>query len=427
MSKNNPFQPKKTPRLNDRRQGDRTSFLIRKKRDIFPKDPCGDLDTNAIIDLQIGKGRGRQDGAVILYDPVQQKNYLSQYARYERSLKLYPDSIIREGNELVYQFCSSDSSTGYWEVRVGANATFLELTNPVLYIICPRPFQLTEFTEVLTDGSFILWEQLQGRIAIISPTTGEGSLDPLISIIGTPSEDEPPILIKGDADGDPGITDTLLIYTRPTSDYEGLGAGIARPVVDPCFYPTIDFAPISPPGAFCYDGRPLEVTLTAPNCDGDFAIKYELLSNTTGGYLVVETTTPENPFLTVSGDIYYKIRTTFKFDCRLYSSTSSTFFFLTNSPDSGLVFADEEFESKVAAAVSFASLEKVDLRLKLVNDNNPDDYEKVAAVVSFASLEKVDLRLKLVNDNNPDDYEKVAAAVSFASLEKIDIGGIIIG
>ncbi len=222
----------KPRRVKDLRTGDSTSFYIPKQK--FPdlELPC-DLHISTQYNKK-GSKKGRKQGTTVLYDANQLYNYGSPSQRYDRSIQLFPSQIKQDGDNTIYAFCSSDSATGFWEVTVGGKDLFLEFSLNNLVIICPRPFQIGDFVEVETNANSIKWTQLQGRTTIISPAEGEGSLSPTISIIGSRTPTDPPILLIAEAEGNPGIFEFLSIDTtirerqpRPT----GWGAIADNPLL----------------------------------------------------------------------------------------------------------------------------------------------------------------------------------------------------
>lgn len=167
---------------------------------------------------QIFGGMGRTQGDVVTYEASQYFNYKVAWSRFEKARHLSP-SYVHKISERKYKigYCTSGSPSRFWEVEVNfGNGTYVTLSNPNLTILCPRPFSVTEFSQIDTDADSLVWEQLQGRITIVSPISGDGSLDPTISIIGNRTPTDPPILIKVSLADDPNIFDILAIDTTLT-------------------------------------------------------------------------------------------------------------------------------------------------------------------------------------------------------------------
>ena len=177
-----------------------------------------DDDMNINMNGQIFGGPGRNQGDVVTYEASQYFNYKVAWSRFSKARILVPGYVNQiSKNKYKVGYCSSNSPTRFWEVDVSfGNGTFINLSNPNLTILCPRPFSATEFSQVNTDADSLIWEQIQGRITIINPSSGDGSLDPTMSIIGSRTPLDPPILIKVSLPDDPDIFDILAIDTTLT-------------------------------------------------------------------------------------------------------------------------------------------------------------------------------------------------------------------
>jgi len=297
------------PKLSQIREGVRASFYLRPDPNIFPKEPCEIHISTKLPNLDIIGKPGRSLGDTVLYDAAQQVNYLSISDRYERSLSIFPDNIIERDGKTIYLFCSSQSPTGYWEVEVGAGSTFLEFTNPILTIICPRPVTLQDLTEVLTDGTSIRWTQTQGRLTIVSPAIGEGSLNPDIFIIGNRTPADPPILLLAELEDNPEIFDFLIIRTTITEIIDGVAGmeGAIAPNAGPNYTIPCLFTPLpnTPNTAFCWDSGTIEITWNPPP-DNLWITEYRLQQNIGGVYQTIATITGERR-ATVELGTYYRI------------------------------------------------------------------------------------------------------------------------
>ena len=341
----NKSKPKPPPKLADIRQGDRTSFLIRPDKSLYPQDPCDNIHINANPDLRImGKG-GREFGDIVLYDPVQKLNYLSQSDRYERSLNLLPNNVETKDGKTIYYFCSSNSPTGFWEVTVGGTGTFLRFTVPTLTIICPRPFSLQDLTGVETDGTSIRWVQTQGRLTIVSPSSGDGSLNPDIFIIGGRTPFDPPILLEAELEDNPTIFDILAIRTTLTEVFDGL-SGMEAIAIDngPLFVIPCLFTPLpgTPNTVYLWESGSIEITWSPPQYSR-WVVEYRLQQNVGGVYQTVAVI-PINAErrVTIARGIYYRILTIFNTLGAEYSATKSCPIYL--SVDSRYVFASDRVD-----------------------------------------------------------------------------------
>ena len=306
------FLPSKVSQLKSLRRTDRVSFYIRPKKAKFAST-CNTFQIRSTPDLNILGKRGRQQGATILYDPIQAKNYLSISARYERSLDLQPDKIEKKNDGSVcYFFCSDGSPTGFWEVCTQGSTATIKFTPPTLNIICPRPFKLEDLIDIETTATFITWQQSQGRTAIISPLTGDGSLNPTISIIGQRSPYDPPILIFGEADGDPTVFDVLAINTTIREIFDSYEGGIGNARLSPCkSVPCrLRILPQAPNTAVCIGGSSLNVSWFPPTCSPKWVEAYRVEENSGGTWQVVASGSTPTTF-NLQQNTHYRILTLF--------------------------------------------------------------------------------------------------------------------
>lgn len=334
FSKTNPKPP---PKLSQIRQSDRASFYLRPEKNIFPKDPCGDIGVGDIPNLDIIGKPGREFGETVLYDPVQRQNYLSQADRYERSLDLLPSNIVSKDGKTIYYFCSGLSPTGFWEVTVGGGGTFLRFGTPILTIICPRPLRLQDLTTIETDGTSIKWTQTQGRLTIVSPSSGDGSLDPSIFIIGNRTPLDPPILLLAELEDNPSIFDFLLINTTIREIIDGVSGSeaIAPPNAGPSYQIPCFVSPVpttSPNTAFCWDSNTTDITWDRPS-DYLWVTEYQLQRNFDGVYTTIQTipATAERR-ATVALGAYYRILAINNVLGGGYAATESCRFFFPATP-----------------------------------------------------------------------------------------------
>jgi hypothetical protein len=322
-------KPKKIKDVSELRQTDKVSFYL-KSNIKLPQDPCDSVHINDIPNLNIIGKPGRQTGSSVDYDPVQQKNYLSISARYDRSLWLSPSKIERRGNKTVYLFCSSGSPTGFWEVVVEGGGTYIRFLPNVLTIICPRPFRLQELVQVETDGDSFIWTQLQGRDTIVFPSDGtEGSLNPIISVIGIRTAVDPPVLLNAELADNPEAFAILAIRTTIAEIIEGVaGAGEVAPNGEPelkipC---RLTPAPAIPGSASQWNDGDLEVTWGLPGTHLPWVSEYWLQENATGNYQTVRASTI--PLASVQKGRYYRVLTIFNpLSSGFFASESCRFYF----------------------------------------------------------------------------------------------------
>ena len=339
-------KPSKIKSLQQLRESDRTSFYLPPKTDLAPHDPCGNIHINDNPDLMIlGKG-GRQVGDLVLYDPIQEKNYLSQFSRYEDSIRLLPSDIFEQDNKTYYRFCSSDSPNGFWQVEVGGGGTYISFTPPVLTIICPRPFSLADLVKLTTDGTSIKWTQQQGRTTIISPITGDGSLNPTIAIIGVRSPLDPPILLLAELEDNSSIFTYLAIRTTVTEVVDGQ-SGMESPLIidggPDLTIPCNSFAPIlrSSGTAFVWSSGTIDITWSPPPSNQAWIDSYLFQQDIDGVYETITTVSKSDRRATVSLGGYYRIVAVFNILGRGYSFTESCHISFPNFPPYLVLACDE--------------------------------------------------------------------------------------
>jgi hypothetical protein len=224
------FDQKPDPILKNK-TGDLLSFTIKSQKTVIPENLC-EVHIEDISDLSIIKKKGRQTDTNVFYSLDNVYNYQSQSQRYDKAvgIGILPATIRKEGNRTCYLFCSSTAEGGFYEVCVDeGDLTIKFLTNP-LVIVCPRPFQLNDLSFLETNAQWVKFTQLQGRETIISPNDGSaGTLNPFISIIGSRTPQDPPILILAEAEGSSTVIDILAIDTTITERIVNIsGVGDAR-------------------------------------------------------------------------------------------------------------------------------------------------------------------------------------------------------
>lgn len=294
-----------------KREDGNTSFYI-KKQDFNIKEPCGIQEIHSNIDLNIIKNRGRDFGTVVLYGLNQLYNYYADFQRFNSSLSIIPSGIIEKDGVICYQFCSSESPLGYWEVCSSSDiSSYLYFDNPILYIICPRPFFLEDLTSLISDAEEVNWIQIQGRYTIISPNSGEGSLNPEIFIIGARSPIDPPIILIAEAADNNLIFDSLIIHTT-LIDFISIGA------YSGFFYNNnskdfqvnskIIFGPRIPNQAIYLDSDTSFYIYFYPPLYKNLIKRYWILENTSGSYIKFHEIDAKDPLRFLAKiERYYKI------------------------------------------------------------------------------------------------------------------------
>jgi len=362
-------------KLGNLRESNRVSFYLRPRSNPFPKEPCGffEIDNN-LPNLDLLNKPGREPGTVVLYDPIQQDNYRRLQPRYEKALSLRPTEVKTENNKIIYQFCSSDSPVGFWRVEVGGGGTFLRFGTPILTIICPKPFQLQDLTTVETDGTAIEWTQLQGRETIISPNSGDGSLNPFVSIIGARDPLDPPILLQAVLEDNTLISDTLVIQTTATDHWDGFsGSEVVSKDSDPCRSVPCQIIPLprQPNTALCWQSGSIDVTWLLPSCYQDWFIESRVQQNTGGTYqdIAIVPATGTRRF-SLTRDEYYRILSIHNVLNAGYSVNQSCRFYYPLGSTHDFVFADDEWDGFSGSEV--VQITQYNLGVKTVK---PDDDE----------------------------------------------------
>jgi hypothetical protein len=424
---------KKPEDFKDARQSNRFSFRVPKREPDLTRldDRCGFEDIHTDTDLL--HSQGRQSGDTPEYDPVQIQNYKSQAMRYESALGLTIDKTYKNAQgKTVWAFCSKSSPTGFWEVAI-AGGTYVKIPNPILLIICPRPFQPSDLGGAVQSDGGVVWTQLQGRITSVSPASGEGALNPFINIYGVPGAYDPPIQLLVSLEDDPLIFDILQITTTPTSDNYGIGFCSLGNGVDPCnTVQTVTPAPRSPDGGYVYDGSPLLVTWNLPTCNQDSLIAMVWQQNVSGEYQAIATYSPASQrLITIQANTYYTIRDDFSvLGLRQYSATSNYFYFNYNPNETNVlkkgqtVFADTT-QNGIAIALGGSSYAKYEL--KVVSLQPTDTYSSGLAI-ALGGGNYVKYDLKSVSLQPTDTYfSGLAIALGGNSYTKYQLGGVIIG
>jgi hypothetical protein len=229
-----PDLPKK---VFDLKSGDLVSFKISAPElpPIF-NDVC-EIHIEDNVDLSIIKKKGRKAGTGVFYKLDNIYNYQSQSQRYDRAINLgvLPASIKSESGKTCYLFCSPSAIGGFYEVCVDEKDLFISFTVNPLIIVCPRPFNLSDLSELDTNAEWVKFTQLQGRETLIFPNDGSAeTLNPIISIIGNRTPKDPPILILAEAEGSSTIIDILAIDTTITDRINAV-SGIDYSRINPAY------------------------------------------------------------------------------------------------------------------------------------------------------------------------------------------------
>lgn len=418
---------KKQPKIDEYRQSHRWSFRAPDPEPDSTKldDACGFEDIHT--DQNLLDKRGRKDGELVLYDPVQEQNYFSQAARYEAALGLEIHSIGKnEAGKKVYRFCSKRSPTGFWEVSI-SGATFVRIINPILNIICPRPFKLGDVKSAIeTDDETLEWEQLQGRATVISPDSGAGSIDPTFAILPAARDPlEPPILIRVNLAGDPSVGDTLVIRTTATSTVFGIGSNLLDWGQDPCrSVQQVFLLPAAVSQAIAYDNMaPLWVGWLNPTCGADDITGFTWQQNTTGQYVDVQQFTATEPkrFFLQPGT-RYRILTS-RINQNIPNSIDSPRFQFDVSPNSKLILADEK--QRISSAMIEARHEIRPYTLKRL-----DGAEQYRTGISSAMIEgRHEIKpYTTIRLENTEQYKTGISSTMIETRYAVTVGGgIVIG
>lgn len=426
----NAGKPDSPKRINDFRQGNSFSFKVSQRDFDVPENVCEHITEINTKPIDLISPTGRKSGELVLYDPAQQENYTSQAVRYQKSLKLSISGIQKRGDKTIYLFCSPNSPTGFWEVEVGGTGTYVRFLEPLLTIICPRPFKISEVGGLETDADSLAWAQLQGRATIISPPAGDGSLDPTIAILGVRNPLDPPILIQTEIPGT-DLFDILLIDTTATDRYDAIGqsqvngGGNANPCrAVPCevyFVPDI--------GAIAYEWNlfeSVEVTWNLPICNLEALEQTIWQINTTGNYVDVQTF----PILAerriiIDPNVTYRIKSQFNFKGVQSESVSCSFRLDRNLDpifDRKIFFADDPYKN-LSQTFCNSSFETTPFTLQTLT--NLDAYNNLSQTFCSSNFETTPFALQTIT--NLDAYNNLSQVYLDSSYHTDSLGGVIIG
>lgn len=409
----------KANRIDDYRPGRRFSFRVPGDKP-RPDTDCGDIN---IPDYRRNNTNvGRPDGYAVLYSGTQLENYRKQYPRFEAALNLIPDSKVdREGGGSTYLFCSKRSATGYWQVEVIPFArTYFINAGPPLQILCPVPFHVTQ---VQSDGESFTWTQLTGRSAFVDPAN---SIDPILHILDDVRSSEP-IRFRIAVEADPTVNDELVIYTTPTSDYDGLSYDvvIAAPDADPNRRVSV-LRPGAPLPQYLQRGYVVNpvgtymFTWDLPAADVGFLTETIWQRNTTGAYLDVQRFPKvSDRIFTASLNTHYRILSVYNVYGNDSVIDSQRFYFTQGNR---VVAADDSLDG-----LSYTGLRSqiTSLPLGRVVRSVEDQLDGLSYTGLKGSVTSLPLSRKLLQP-----VADIMNGISFvglkATIEKFNLGGVII-
>lgn len=426
-------KPQEPDKISNIRQTGRFSFRVPKSKDDLTNlgDRCGFKDINPSSDL-LHSG-GRQPGDLPLYDPAQIENYASQNMRYESALNLTIDRTYKsDDGKTVWQFCSQNSPTGFWDVTT-TGGTYVKIPNPLLLIVCPRPFQPSDLGGAVQSDGTVTWSQLQGRLTNVSPSSGDGALNPFINIYGTPGVYDPPIQLLVSLEDDPSIFDIFQITTTPTSTDYGIGFCSLGVGVDPCnTVQAIAVAPRSADGGYVYEGSAIIATWNLPTCNQSSLTAMVWLQNIAGNYQAIASFLPSsNRLITIQPNTYYMIRDDFNvLGLRTYSATSQYFYFLYNPGETDplkkgqTIFCDST-QNGIALAQGSSSYTRYDIKGIALQ---PVDAYSAGIAIAQGGNSYTRYDIKGIALQPVDAYSTgIAIAQGGTSYLKYNLGGVVIG
>ena len=308
-----------------------------------------------------------------LYSPEQIHNYKSQYARFERGLKLVASKIEKLEKSTVFWYHSCDAPDGYWKVTVGMGGPTYLNVKKILTIVCPKPYVLDD-SIIESDGTQFVWEQLSGNRTMLvrNETQLYATLDLLNTCMaGTGCDDGSslPIVMKVSAADDPSLYDFLTIYNTPTSNHYGNSYKGAVSDVPCQKVKTFVPAPAFRYKGYCSTNQPITFTWNLPECDQKYITGYVLQVNTTGSYQDIKLfSTVENLIYPLQVESHYRIATNFLiYGIKLVRSYSAPFYL---SPDY-YTFADD-----TQTGISFKGKSKIAKTIFGTITQTSDDFYK---------------------------------------------------
>lgn len=419
------FKPKSIDKagkkIGDYREGRRFSPRVPAKGKPKLEENCGEIEIPDYT--RNNKNVGRKAGDAVLYSGEQIENYKRQYPRFEAALKLVPDAIAtNDAGHTVYSFCSKRSPTGYWEVTLmpALDGSYI-YAGPPLQILCPVPFHIEQ---VESDGKTFAWTQVTGRSAIVDPPT---IVDPVLHILDDARAAIEPIRFKIALADQPEISDTLTIYTTPTSDYDGLSYGVAgagvdidaarkvttlRPAAPLPLYRHRAYA-VNAPGTYM-------LTWDLPSGDQAFLTETIWQRNTTGAYLDVQQFSKGGDrIFTASLNTHYRILSVYSVYGNESSIDSQRFYFTSGNR---VVAADDSLDG-----LSYTGLRSqiTTLPLGRIGRSFEDDLDGVSYTDLKASVTSLPLGRKLLQPT-VDTVDGISFVGLKSTIEKYQLGGMVI-
>ena len=403
------------------------------KFDDFTNPVCtSDTDLKIDMNNQIFGGPGRTQGEVVLYESSQFFNYKVAWSRFEKAKALVPSYVHKiSNNKYKVGYCTSGSPDRFWEVDVSlGNGTYINLSNPNLTILCPRPFSVTEFSQINTDATELVWEQLQGRIAIISPLSGDGSLNPTISIIGNRTSLDPPILIKVSLPDDPDIFDILAIDTTLTERLYNISCNNLLLKYDPQYQVQLStLTPYRPYPTGTPANYPVDLSTTTWSIPAPLSADYLTTiweKNTTGIWVQFDIT-PVDQARIVSLDLltHYRIVSIYGKHNTEDWRVISPVIYLLNYGNKGVVVDESPFEN-ISCFNNLKSTFQTDpFAVKIRNE--AENYYNISCYNNLKSTFQTDpFAVKIRNET--ENYYNISCYNNLKSTFQTDpLGGIIIG
>lgn len=424
------FKPRKLPKpriIGDYKPGNRFSFRVTGDKP-KPDNDCGEI---TIPDYTRNNANvGRAQGYAVEYSGEQLENYKKQYPRFERAIALNADGKVESDNGVVnYLFCSHSSPTGYWTVTITppSYGSFLEAGEP-LFILCPIPYQITQ---IQSDGTEFIWEQLEGgRLAVVEPNN---VIDPELIILDS-IRDTRPIRFKISIKNKPEINDELVIYTTPTSFYDGFcynqhDSPVEKSIIKASVaYTQKAYLNINP--------NFLGIDWFKPEQNSEYVVGYAVQENINGVFTTIQTyTLADNPKHLGKFDTSYRVVTYFDNNEFRYATTSTAFRFdlpkqITNEAgdifENKVLFGDDNYGSQLSYNFYYNSYESVPLNVQFINPNNDVYDSKLSYGFYYNSHESLPLNVQFINPNNDEYSSKLSYSFYYNSHESFNLGGIII-
>lgn len=431
----------KIPKIGDKRETKRFSPKVQQGEPEFHE--CRTIDEEREEDKL--RGNPREPGAAQLYTPETVSQYKSQWARYQRALSLTPAGITQQGKDWIYKFASCDSLTGFWEVTVSQGATFLKIKKPIWQILCPKQI---EFDVIDSDGETFTWTQTRGRrtatlndvVLSLSPSLPMDSSIPTLNIFtlclnsGCADDSPHPIVLNVQPEGQPELLESVIIYTTPTSFYDGFcysqhDSPVEKSIIKPSVASTQKaYLNINP--------NILGIDWFKPEQNSEHVVGYAVQENINGIFTTVQAyTLTDNPKHLGKFDTSYRVITYFDNNEFRYATTSNAFRFdspkqITNEigdvSENKVLFGDDNYGSKLSYNFYYNFHESVALNVQFINPNNDVYDSKLSYGFYYNSHESLPLNVQFINPNNDEYSSKLSYSLYYNSHESLNLGGIII-